>query len=147
MGLLDNPLSPFPKAPRQLMPWTKVGSARQSEDAALQAQFEQIQALLYELKTTKREIELQLLEINRLTEVNKAHMDVYCQNERWREDARDYQEALKNIMSYTLITASDCRKRSKDRQTGQWVNKPLSGEDIHIGVDCGEMNRDGSYMI
>lgn len=147
MGLLDKQLDSLSKPSRRLLQWNKPTLSRKKEQAVLQAQVEQVQDILYKIEKVKAEMELQLAEINRLTEVNKAHMDLFCQSERWRDDARDYQEALKDIMSFTLITATDCRKRSKERQSEQRVRSPPSGEYVRIGIECDAMEQDGANMI
>lgn len=147
MGLLDNQLRSLSKPSKRLLPWNKSTLSRKKEQAVLQTQVEQVQDILYNIKKVKAEMELQLAEINRLTEVNKAHMDLFCHSERWRDDARDYQEALKNIMSFTLITVTDCRKRLKERQLQQRVRSPPSGEYVQIGIDYDAMEQDGANMI
>lgn len=141
MNLNDKKLPPPPRPPRPLDPWGQRSGVSGQVNVCSHPQTIEIQALLREIRTLKGEMELLVNGIRRLTEENHRLMEEDAQNDKLRQDLKDYQEALKNIMSYTLVTVSECRTKAKERQAETVHANPVVGTDIQIGMDSATLRR------
>ncbi|UNI16709.1 hypothetical protein JDV02_003123 [Purpureocillium takamizusanense] len=102
----------------------------------------EIQALHREVGSLKAEVALLVDRIRSLTDENQRLVEGYVQSDHLRQDIQGYQEALKNIMRYTLVTVSECRAKAKERQVQPEAGKavPTGDKTCSISWDSGTVH-------
>ena len=118
--------------PRRALPWKRSEKDHQGEETSRYTQAEQIEALSRQIKSLTEEKESLVSKIRRLAEENRT---LSYERDKCRRTTSNYQDALKNIMNYTVITASECRTRSKEMERQVSTTESLPASMFPIFLD------------